>query len=111
LATDGGELTVFGRNNVIGLGNDEGQSRASLSETVDDEISYIKSSKGKMTYKVIRKNWAVFSGNDQVSKEFYGKIIKRDDQFIIFEINYPLSEREKYGNSINVIEKCFKAFK
>ena len=108
LATDGGKLTVFARNNVVGLGNDNGQSETSLSKTVEDEISYMEGSKGKTTYKVIKKNWAVFSGYDQISKEFYGKIIKREDQLFIFEIQYPRSERGKYNKIVSVIEKCFE---
>lgn len=108
LATDGGKLTVFARNNVVGLGNDNGQSETSLSKTVEDEISYMEGSKGKTTYKVIKKNWAVFSGYNQMLKEFYGKIIKREDQLFIFEIQYPRSEREKYNKIVSVIEKCFE---
>lgn len=73
LATDGGKLTVFARNNVVGLGNDNGQSETSLSKTVEDEISYMEGSKGKTTYKVIKKIGPFFLDMMKYQRNFMEK--------------------------------------
>ncbi|MFT8782730.1 hypothetical protein [Acetobacter syzygii] len=107
LASDGGELAVFGWNNISGFAHGKDELEASLSEAVEQAISALKGSEGEVTYKVIKKKWAVFSGDDGQKKEFYAKIIQRDDQFISFEITYPSSRHVEYQKVVESIEKCF----
>ncbi|MFT9014690.1 MAG: hypothetical protein ABF990_03000 [Acetobacter sp.] len=107
LASDGGELAVFGWNNISGFAHGKEELEASLSEAVEQAIPALKGSKGKVTYKVVKKNWAVFSGDDGQKKEFYVKIIKRDDQFISFEISYPRAKHSEYHKIVENIEQCF----
>jgi hypothetical protein len=98
LASDGGVLTVFGQYNAL---------NASFDEMAEQEGEYTKGEKGNITYKVLRKNWAVFSGYDGSSNEFYKKIIQQGDRFFVFEIKYPASKKEKYSAIIVRLVKCF----
>ncbi|MBO1325187.1 hypothetical protein K2X14_08360 [Acetobacter sp. TBRC 12305] len=105
-ASDGGALSIFERS-YFRLEHGKETVKSSLPELVNDESSYMKGRKGKITYDVIRKNWAVFSGNDGIAKEFYEKIIRQDYQFVVFEIEYPISERDKYKPIVERVARCF----
>ena len=62
---------------------------------------------GKITYQVIKKDWAVFSGDDGEKTEFYGKIFIRNNQFYIFKLTYKKQYKNQYSNIVAIISKCF----
>lgn len=73
LASDGGELAVFGWNNISGFAHGKDELEASLSEAVEQAISALKGPKGKVTYKVIKKNGPCFREMMAKKKNFMRK--------------------------------------
>lgn len=100
VAADQGRLSVFGRNNFDG---------ASLASTVDGDAADLAGSRGKVSYRVVRPGWAVFSGDDGGSMLFYSKTIRRGDQFVIFELSYPKAAAARYKPVVENLSKCFTA--
>ena len=100
IAADSAKLTVFGRNNA---------AESSLSETAAALASDLAGSKGRIRYRVVRRNWAVSSGDDGGSMLFYSKIILRNDQFIIFELVYPRALATRYKPVVEQLARCFAA--
>ncbi|UYY56856.1 hypothetical protein [Sphingomonas sp. S2-65] len=100
VAADSATLTVFGRNNA---------EQASLSKTAAELASDRAGSKGSVRYRLVRRNWAVSSGEDGGSKLFYGKTILRDDQFIIFDLVYPKALAAQYKPVVEQLARCFAA--
>ncbi|MDE7549052.1 hypothetical protein PY793_13845 [Acetobacter fabarum] len=99
LASDGGDLTVFGGYNDV--------LHWTLEYTLKTYSADLVGQKGKITYQVIKKDWAVFSGDDGERTEFYGKIFIRNDQFYIFELTYKKEYKNKYSKIVERISKCF----
>jgi hypothetical protein len=50
----------------------------------------------KITYKTIKKDWAVISGYTQEGKIFYDKIFYLNGYFYTFKFEYPTSLRKTY---------------
>ena len=100
VASDRARLLVFGRNNIDG---------ASLARTIDQDASDLAGSRGKVSYRVVRPGWAVFSGDDGGAMLFYSKTIRRGDQFVIFELSYPKSAAGRYKPVVEKLSRCFTA--
>jgi hypothetical protein len=97
LAKDGAQLLVFGRNNALdeSLGDVLAHTKARLADT-----------QGRVTYKVLKPNWFVISGqNDQTI--FYAKTLYSHDQFKSFELSYNRSTAAIYQPLIGRIAACF----
>lgn len=97
-ASDGGKLTVFGRNNPDG---------ASLADTVRDDAADLLGRTGTVTYRAQKNNWAVFSGTTG-SKLVYSKTFQRGDQFAIFELTYPHAAANRYKLVSEQLSRCFR---
>lgn len=95
---DGAELAVFGRNNPDG---------ATLADTVRDDAADLAGSHGRITYRVQKANWAVFSGANG-GKLFYSKTLQRKDQFVIFELTYPHAGADRYKSVVENLSRCFR---
>jgi hypothetical protein len=100
VASDRASLSVFGRNNV---------DRTTLARTVDEDAADLAGGRGKISYRVVKPDWAVFSGDDGGSTLFYSKTIQRGDQFVIFELSYPKSAAAKYRPVVERLSSCFTA--
>ena len=96
-APNGAELAVFGRNNV---------NAKSLRATAESDAVDMAGEGGQISYRAIRPDWAVVSGNAKKSL-FYSKTFKRADQFLIFQLTYPKSEAETYRSVVDRISHCF----
>lgn len=99
LASDGSELTVFGGYNDI--------LHWTLEYTLKAYSADLVGHNGKITYQVIKKDWAVFSGDDGEKTEFYGKIFIRNNQFYIFKLTYKKQYKNQYSKIVAIISKCF----
>jgi hypothetical protein len=97
-APDGGELRVYGTNNVM---NDT--LAASLRETG----SRLSGPHGRVTYRVLRATWGVVSGEDGLGHVFYAKTVMRRDQFLAFELTYPRAQAAAYGSIAAAVSQCF----
>lgn len=95
---DGGELIVFGRNNVDG---------ESLAATARADAADLAGRTGKVTYSAQRANWAVFSGNNE-RRLFYSKTFQKPGSFVIFELTYPKSAAARYKEVTTRLSRCFR---
>jgi hypothetical protein len=97
LAKDGAQLLVFGRNNA-------------LNESLEDILAHTKArladAQGRVTYKVLKPNWFVVSGQNGQTI-FYAKTRYSHDQFKSFELSYDRSVAEIYQSLIGRIASCF----
>jgi hypothetical protein len=87
LANDGAQLIVYGSNNAL----DE-----SLKEMLADTESRLTGTSGKVTYKVLKRNWFVVSGQNEQTV-FYSKVLYRHGQFKSFELTYDRSAGALYA--------------
>jgi hypothetical protein len=94
---DGAELLVFGQWNA---------DARSLSDWAADEVQSYTGQRGRITYRVARSNWLVLSGNDGKGFEFYTKTIKRSDQFVTFQIKYPVAQSRVYRPVVKKLSGC-----
>jgi hypothetical protein len=99
LAHDGASLIVYGSNNAL----DE-----SLKNTLADTGSRLAGPSGKVTYKMLKANWFVVSGQNGQTV-FYSKVLynSHDDQFKSFELTYDRSVSALYEPLIPRLAKCF----
>lgn len=99
LAHDGAELIVYGSNNAL----DE-----SLKKTFVDIGSRLAGPSGKVTYKMLKANWFVVSGQNGQTV-FYAKVLynSHDDQFKSFELTYDRSKSALYEPLIGHLATCF----
>jgi hypothetical protein len=95
---DGGELIVFGRNNVDG---------ESLAATARADAADLAGRTGKVTYSAQRANWAVFSGSND-RRLFYSKTFQKPRSFVIFELTYPKSATARYKEVATRLSRCFR---
>lgn len=98
-APDGAELRAFGSNNVF--------NRSLTAETME-EARYYMGRRGKVTYRVEKRDWAVISGNDGRATAFYTKTFKRDDQFVTFQLKYPKVAATRYKPVVERLFSCFR---
>lgn len=97
VAKDGAKLLAYGRNNAL---------KQTLKNVLDDTASRLAGDSGKVTYKAIKRNWFVVSGqNKQII--FYAKTISAHQQFKSFELTYDSSLSAVYKPVINRLEGCF----
>ena len=97
LAKDGAQLIVFGAYNALG---------DTLKDTLDKTASYLAGASGKVTYKVLRANWFVVSGQN-LQAIFYAKTLYSHDQFKSFELTYRRSDASIYNPLIGRLAACF----
>jgi hypothetical protein len=97
LAKDGALLLVFGQNNALGQ---------SLEDAMVITESRLTGSSGKITYKALRRDWFVVSGQAG-SDIFYAKTRYRHDQFTSFELTYNYSAAAVYEPLIARLNACF----
>ncbi len=97
LAADGGQLAVWGSNNAL----DE-----SLKDALATDESRLAGESGKVTYKVLRKNWFVVSGQNGATV-FYAKTVYSHGQFKSFELTYSSSAAAVYEPVIRRLAVCF----
>jgi hypothetical protein len=78
LAQDGANLSVWGSNNALD---------ASVKDVLADTESRLIGTSGKVTYKMLKANWFVVSGQNEQTV-FYSKVVynSHDDQFKTFEL-------------------------
>jgi hypothetical protein len=97
LSKDGSELRVYASYNV-------------LDETISEDFQRTTSEdKDNITYKLIKHDWYVVSGNDH-DKVFYQKTLLNGDEFISFRITYASLLANIYGDIINHLNKCVRHF-
>jgi hypothetical protein len=98
LAADGGQLIVYGHYNAL----DE-----SLGDALAAVGSRLAGESGKVTYKVLKKNWFVVSGQNGATV-FYAKALRSHDQFKAFELTYGSSAAAIYEPVIRHLALCFE---
>jgi hypothetical protein len=97
LSKDGATLIVFGQNNAL---------NQSLKDALEQTASRLAGASGKVTYKVIKPDWFVVSGNNKQSV-FYAKTLYADEQFKSFELTYDGSASSVYKPVITRLAACF----
>jgi len=97
IARDGGKLVVFGSFNV------EEQTLSQIVESYTADL--VK--RGHVTYRVMRSDWAVISGDDGRDRFFYSKTIKRSDEIAIFQLTYPKGQASRYKAITARLTRCF----
>jgi len=97
LAKDGAKLVVFGRNNVL---------NESLKDVQEETGARLAGASGKVTYKAIKPDWFVVSGQNEQSV-FYGKTLYAREQFKSFELTYGSSTFAIYKPVITRLVGCF----
>ena len=99
LAHDGAELIVYGSNNAMDQ---------SLKKVLADTESNLAGPSGKVTYKKLKANWFVVSGQNGQTV-FYSKVLynNHDDQFKSFELTYDRAGSALYEPVIARLAKCF----
>jgi hypothetical protein len=92
----GGQVLVFGSNNV------DGESLEHLTAaTYKDHVLKGES----VTYQRVAQKWAVLSGAAG-SSVFYEKIVARDDQFITLSMQYPKKNQAAWGPIVSRMSRC-----
>ena len=94
---NGAELLVFGQFNVSGL---------SLAKWAGDAGQTYTGKRGRITYRAARRNWAVLSGTDGGRFAFYTKTLKRDDEFVTFQLKYPHDQARLYRPIVERLSRC-----
>ncbi len=97
-AADGGELTVFGANNVLDK---------SLAQAAHEYVQNLGGDGARVTYSAIRPDWAVLSGAG-ARGVFYAKTFKRRDQLLTFTLTYPVAAAARYDAITAKLSRCFK---
>lgn len=98
VGADGAELLVFGWFN---------SDDRSLAQWASEEaVSYV-GQKGTISYRVVRKDWAVLSGSDGKGSDFYMKVAKNGDAFVTYQIRYPTQKAGTYRPVVDRLAKCF----
>jgi hypothetical protein len=97
LAHDGAQLIVYGSNNAL---------NESLKEMLASTASRLTGASGKVTYKALKRNWFVVSGENE-GTIFYSKVLYSHGQFKSFELTYDRSAGALYGPVIAHLVKCF----
>jgi hypothetical protein len=97
LAKDGAKLLVFARNNAL---------HETLKDALEDTRSRLTGASGKVTYKVIRPDWFVVSGENGKSV-FYAKSLYAHDQFKSLELTYDSDASAVYKSVVTRLAGCF----
>lgn len=94
---DDASLIVYGQNNVL---------NRSLKDALEDVASRLAGSSGKVTYRVLKPNWFVVSGQNG-QKLFYAKTLYSHNQFKSFELVYDSSTAAVYDPVVRRLNSCF----
>ncbi len=97
LAKDGAKLIVFGQNNAL---------NEPLKDALEDTASRLAGVSGKVTYKAIKSDWFVVSGQTGQSV-FYAKMLYARKEFKSFELTYDSSASAVYKPVITRLAGCF----
>lgn len=83
---------------------------SSIKQIYRDAIKWKEDDKDiEITYKVQKKNWYVLSGyNYRKSSIFYIKYYSTGDILSGFTISYPIRDKRKYNQLINILSKSFR---
>jgi hypothetical protein len=101
VAKEDAQLIVYGSNNAL----DE-----SLENDFNDTAARLAGSAGKVTYKVLKANWYVVSGQNGQTV-FCAKTRYSGDQFKSFELTYDQSAAPVYEPVIRRLATCFADLK
>ena len=98
-ARDGGELLVWGENNVLEKG---------LVAMSEDRGRELAGENGRITYRARGPHWAVISGAGDHGRLFYRKAFERGDQFVTLELTYPGRAAAEYRAIATQLSHCFR---
>ena len=93
----GAQLLVFGQFNV---------SDSSLGQWAADAARTYTGKRGRITYRAARPNWVVLSGTDGGHFAFYTKTLKRDDEFVTFQLKYSHDQARLYRPIVERLSRC-----
>jgi len=91
-------MLVFGQFNA---------ENVSLSEWSSNEAALYVGTVGKITYRAGRADWTVLSGDDGKGHDFYIKVVRNRDAFVIFQIQYPAQKAGTFRPVVQRLAKCF----
>ncbi|HKD28406.1 MAG TPA: hypothetical protein VKC66_21205 [Xanthobacteraceae bacterium] len=97
LANDSGQLVVFGSNNGL---------NQPLKNNLAATASRLAGTSGKVTYKLLKPDWFVISGQNGPII-FYAKVFFSRGQFKSFELTYNGSAASVYEPLIRRLAVCF----
>jgi hypothetical protein len=97
VAKDGAKLIAYGQFNSL---------NEPLKVALEDTSIRLAGPSGKVTYKAVKGNWFVISGENGKSV-FYAKSILTGDELKSFELTYGMNESETYRPVIERISRCF----
>jgi hypothetical protein len=97
LAKDGARLVVYGQFNSL---------NEPLKVVLQDTSTRLTGTSGTVTYKVIKNDWFVISGETGESV-FYSKTLLAGNQLKSFEFTYDIRESETYKPVIERVSRCF----
>ncbi len=98
-ATSGAEIRVWGRY-ATGA-----NPSADFSADVSDNAKDLAGNGGKVTYRVDRPTWAVFSGTS-ASQIFWSKEMLKGDRIVVVQFVYPSSLRARYQSIPATLNRC-----
>jgi hypothetical protein len=97
LAKDGARLLVFGQNNAL---------HETLKDALEDTGSRLAGASGKVTYRVIKPDWFIVSGENGKSV-FYAKTLYARERFKSFELTYDRDTSAVYKPVVTRLAGCF----
>lgn len=99
LGPNGAEMLVFGQFN---------SSKSSLTKWSEGQAKVYMGKRGRIIYRAVRRNWAVFSGNDGGGFEFYIRSIEKAGRFVTFQIKYPTRDSKIFRPVVGELAHCMR---
>jgi hypothetical protein len=97
LSGQGAELRVFGLFNALDQ---------TLEEFAVDQAHYYQGQRGRIIYRAAKPSWIVLSGDNGGTSEFYIKAVKWGDEFVTFQLRYPVSQARVFRPLVERLSRC-----
>jgi hypothetical protein len=98
LAKDGAELAVWGAYNVLDN---------TVAQQMQDSISGVQQDGGTVTYKTVKEDWFVISG-ELSGKIYYQKTVRHEDRFTTFRLTYSRDASARYDPIVRQLNNCLR---
>lgn len=90
---------------ISGLANPDGDN---LQVTAEQTIPNSFGLKRKVTYKALRRDWAVLSGQLADGRIFYQRVIRKRGNFAFFFLSYPKNQSATFDPVVKRLGTCLR---